>query len=384
MRFRIGFVLCLVLILTAFAQVPRLINYQGRLTDSAGDPIPDGDYYITFHLYNAPAGGSPIWSESFPAVTVENGLYAVLLGSTVPFPAAIDFSQQYWLEVEVDTTTLSPRYALASSPYAIRAIYADSIPGSASMLAGEGIINYIPLWEDTHNLGTSSIYNTPGHIGMQKDVNISYKLMVDTILSAPSDTLYLPEIVLVNELVADSIEALAGVVKIRDDVHTTGNMTVDGNVIVHDQIISEAPAGTPPLSAMSSNRCPNLNADMVDGNHAGDFAKKNFFYIPIGGGATTFEIPHYNVCTITIGEAHMDPKDIAFIHLIENDGFIAWVGSKSEDGTMTNVSGTAALSSTDVIFTLSDGNIELKCPGDGSNSLQLTSISQDVRGMVIY
>ncbi len=378
MRFRFAFILCVFLIVALSAAVPRLINYQGRLSvEATGDPIPDGTYNITFHLYDSETGGSLLWSENYSSLSVENGLYAVLLGSRNPFPSSIDFAGQYWLEVELDTTTFTPRYELGSSPYALRAAIADSVPGTA-IAGGEGVVNYIPIWLDSCRLGSSNIYNTTGHIGMQKDVNISYKLTVDTILSVPSDTLYLPEIVLVNELVTDSIEAKGEMVKIRDDVHVEGVINVDG------QIISTIAPGTPPIYSTSTTRCENLNADMVDGYHANELLKKEGFYIAPGGGTASFAIPHYNVCTVTIGEAYGAPQDIAFLHIVENDSRIAWVGYKSESGTMTQVGGTALLSSTDVILTLGGGSITLQCPGDGSYSLDATSTSQDVRGMVIW
>ena len=38
------------------AEVPQTINYQGRLTDSLGNPVPDGNYQITFNIWNWDAG----------------------------------------------------------------------------------------------------------------------------------------------------------------------------------------------------------------------------------------------------------------------------------------------------------------------------------------
>ncbi|MFC1475636.1 hypothetical protein ACFLQW_01385 [Candidatus Zixiibacteriota bacterium] len=35
----------------AFAEIPRLITYQGRLTDDTGMPVADGDYDIIFALF---------------------------------------------------------------------------------------------------------------------------------------------------------------------------------------------------------------------------------------------------------------------------------------------------------------------------------------------
>jgi hypothetical protein len=34
--------------------VPHLISYQGRLTDADGNPVPDGEYLITFRIWSDP------------------------------------------------------------------------------------------------------------------------------------------------------------------------------------------------------------------------------------------------------------------------------------------------------------------------------------------
>jgi len=100
--------------------IPRMLNYQGKLTDSTGTGI-NGTLPMTFKLYTTQTGGSPIWSEN-QNVSVTNGLFSVLLGSSVPFPDSVDFSTPYWLEIVVNGEPMEPREQLTSAPYAI---YAD-------------------------------------------------------------------------------------------------------------------------------------------------------------------------------------------------------------------------------------------------------------------
>src|SRR5512140_1108888 len=57
----------------------QLLNYQGRLTDAAGNAL-DGSFPMTFSII-----GGPAWSES-QSVQVTKGFFTVLLGSVVPFP----------------------------------------------------------------------------------------------------------------------------------------------------------------------------------------------------------------------------------------------------------------------------------------------------------
>ncbi len=106
------------LILPAFAQVPETIGYQGILTGSDGNPIRDGDYEITFILYDAAEDGNALWKES-QSVQVVNGIFSTLLG-TVESLSNIPFDQPYWLGIALESDPeMRPRIALAAAPYAL-------------------------------------------------------------------------------------------------------------------------------------------------------------------------------------------------------------------------------------------------------------------------
>ena len=61
---------------TAWA-VPLQITYQGQLTDTEGNPVPDGDYEMSFALYDAPCGA------------VRSAYYFTLLNETEPLFAPV-------------------------------------------------------------------------------------------------------------------------------------------------------------------------------------------------------------------------------------------------------------------------------------------------------
>ncbi|MBN2542612.1 hypothetical protein JXI42_07065 [bacterium] len=105
------------------ASVPRIISYQGYLTDIDEDPVLDGVYSIVFSIFDAETGGSALWSETRD-VEVGNGLYSVNLGAVSSLD--LSFDEPYWLEVEFEGTVLSPRYAMGSSPYALNSGWAES------------------------------------------------------------------------------------------------------------------------------------------------------------------------------------------------------------------------------------------------------------------
>ena len=49
---------------TAFGQVPQTMSYQGMLTNAEGIVVADGQYTLTFKLYDAAAGGQVVWAET--------------------------------------------------------------------------------------------------------------------------------------------------------------------------------------------------------------------------------------------------------------------------------------------------------------------------------
>ncbi len=117
------------------AQMPRTISYQGILTDSLGNPNPDGQYSMTFQFYTTGIGGTPIWSET-KTLTLKSGLFSTNLGDTSPFPSGLQFDTQYWIGTQVGPNPeLAPRFALNSVPYSIAAEKADTARIAGSIAA---------------------------------------------------------------------------------------------------------------------------------------------------------------------------------------------------------------------------------------------------------
>ena len=113
--------------MTSSAQsVPRMLHYDGRLLD---DDVPaEGSFEVTFAMYPGAEGGDPLWSEVHE-VTVDDGLFSVLLGSVNPFPPTIPVDHDaLYLSMRVDDNPeMSPRLVLASTTFALRAGLADGV-----------------------------------------------------------------------------------------------------------------------------------------------------------------------------------------------------------------------------------------------------------------
>jgi hypothetical protein len=107
---------------TARADIPRTINFQGRLADASGTPVRT-PYLMTFKIFDSgdPGQGTACHTEQ-TQVGMSSGLFNTALGGAAGINAACDFSKPYWLEIAVDTDApMSPRIALTSAAYAFTA-----------------------------------------------------------------------------------------------------------------------------------------------------------------------------------------------------------------------------------------------------------------------
>ncbi|HDG68164.1 MAG TPA: hypothetical protein ENG11_03350, partial [candidate division Zixibacteria bacterium] len=62
-RTTVAMIFALLLSAVVFAQVPRIMNYQAKLTDSDGAVIND-TCTIIFRIYDAATGGNLLWCDT--------------------------------------------------------------------------------------------------------------------------------------------------------------------------------------------------------------------------------------------------------------------------------------------------------------------------------
>lgn len=120
------FILWMVLPVTAYAQVPPTMNYQGVLVDRDGLIVTDGAYTIIFSIYDVPSEGTPLWAEE-QTVVVAGGLYSIVMGNASPID--LPFNKPYYLGVTVeDDPEMVPRQPLTSVAYAFHAKTTEAMP----------------------------------------------------------------------------------------------------------------------------------------------------------------------------------------------------------------------------------------------------------------
>ncbi len=204
-------IITLVLTSIVFSQdLPTTINYQGILKDAAGVVVQNGNYNLTFKLYDAESGGTTIWNET-KTINVVGGIINTQLGSVTPIPSTA-FAGMTWLGITIESgSELTPRISLSSVPYSFMSmnvpngsitatkiandqvvkslnglkdnvnlvagtnvtitpsgnnITINAAGGGGGTIGGSGTANYFPLFTGATTLGNSVIYQTGGNIGI--------------------------------------------------------------------------------------------------------------------------------------------------------------------------------------------------------------------------
>jgi hypothetical protein len=114
----------------AFAEVPQIINYQGRLTNASGNPVADGSYLMKFKIYGSADGDDSLWYSGYQSVTVTDGLFTYQLGSAVQLHDDLFADTLRWLGITVGTDPeITPRTRLVSVAYSYRVSTVDGASG---------------------------------------------------------------------------------------------------------------------------------------------------------------------------------------------------------------------------------------------------------------
>lgn len=90
--------------LSTFQQVPRLVNFSGKVIDAQGKPVA-GTVGATFSIYKDDSGGALLWIETQNIQADAKGKFTVQLGATKPdgLPFEVFTSgEARWLGVRIN------------------------------------------------------------------------------------------------------------------------------------------------------------------------------------------------------------------------------------------------------------------------------------------
>ncbi|MEM1055428.1 MAG: hypothetical protein AAGI52_07865 [Bacteroidota bacterium] len=183
------------------------IPYQARLTDAAGDPVPDGPQTVAFVLADA-AGGT--WTETATVQTV-GGVFTHYLGSVATI-AGIDFADAPTLTVTLDPSgtprTFGP-VPLGAVPTAYRAIEGD---GGTLTLPFSGRLD-VPTDVFGYTTARASIGRTYNRFGVGLSVafradSASFGFVADSVSAALYADRTSGSAVYINDAGADGVRVI--------------------------------------------------------------------------------------------------------------------------------------------------------------------------------
>jgi Chaperone of endosialidase len=154
-------VMLITLVISISADIPGLINYQGRLTDAQGANVPDGTYNIDITIYTSAEGDDDIWWCLGVPVEVVDGLFNLLIGEACEIPDdAFLYNPSLWMGITLEgQAEMVPRTQLVSAPYAYHALRADTAGYVTSGTAGwvdDGSVVRLESSDDYVGIGTAT------------------------------------------------------------------------------------------------------------------------------------------------------------------------------------------------------------------------------------
>ncbi|MCK4223593.1 MAG: hypothetical protein KAX39_00330 [candidate division Zixibacteria bacterium] len=146
------------LVSLSYADVPQMINYQGKLTTASGGCVGDTTISMTFKIYADLTTPTSLWSETQDSVKVEDGIFNVLLGSVNPIPDSVFDRSTRYLGVKVGADNeMSPRKPLVSVGYAFRSEFTDTAEYARAAPA---------MPDDDWVISGDDIYRLTGNVGI--------------------------------------------------------------------------------------------------------------------------------------------------------------------------------------------------------------------------
>jgi hypothetical protein len=143
--------------------VPSAVPFNAALSFESGVPY-EGTIDLGVSIHSASSGGAVLWPEfTFTNVDVEQGFLSVVLGGqgSPPLDASSWGSNEAWLEVRIDTVTLSPRLRIFAVPFA-------QVARTAMELGGVPASAYA----QTADLGAVALSNDYGSLSNAPDLSV--------------------------------------------------------------------------------------------------------------------------------------------------------------------------------------------------------------------
>jgi hypothetical protein len=154
----------------SLSAAPRLINYQGMLTDKQGKPVITA-VEVTFTFWDSETGGNQLgagFSDPDTVTPDADGIYSTLIGDDPSnlIPESVFSGDSVWLNVNIAGDNLANRMRITSAGFAIKAIIAGHSDTSTTATRALGLAGVLNKPWDQINLGTNALFevNSAGQV----------------------------------------------------------------------------------------------------------------------------------------------------------------------------------------------------------------------------
>jgi len=142
-----------------WADIPKLINFQGILRDGSGNPVANQTKPVTLTIYTASSGGTIVWAETTSIITEANGLFNIILGADNPIPDTVFNDTARYLGITVSPDPeMTPRHQLTSAGYASRVSSVEGASGG-NIYGDVQLHSHLKAGDQVGNPGALSIYD---------------------------------------------------------------------------------------------------------------------------------------------------------------------------------------------------------------------------------
>ncbi|OGU57884.1 MAG: hypothetical protein A2V66_17600 [Ignavibacteria bacterium RBG_13_36_8] len=128
-----GLLICGKIMPQSVEAIPNVIAFQGIISDTNRNKLADGNYNVSFSLYDSPEGGNLLWSQNYNNYKIDNGFLQVLLGGEQDSnPIGVRFDKKYYLEIKIEGGKYTnKRIELGGSGYSLGSKFALEVDDGA-------------------------------------------------------------------------------------------------------------------------------------------------------------------------------------------------------------------------------------------------------------
>lgn len=168
----LSIIVVLTLTATSAGSQEAAISLQGILRGADNGAVPDGDYALSFALYDDATIGSPVGNVINKTVTVSSGVYNVLL--TDDDLTNVPFDQTYYIQVSYNGNIMQPRIQLTGAPYAM------ALTGSDNAFPSQGTVK-------VGKSGTPGVATGDGDLYVQNDLEVDGNIVIANDITVSDD-----------------------------------------------------------------------------------------------------------------------------------------------------------------------------------------------------